>query len=178
MAPGQRVMMLPDTDQSRGRFRSVSWHHQEGDLAPTARTCLRRGGRAGAHRRVGRGRRPAAPAGSGREPRRGRRMGDCPSGRGGRRARSRESQGYWWGPGDEIPFNKADLLPIFELRARRVNAAGWSSPRRPVGTAAALRRLLVRSRLMVAESRRQQSAAAACGRRASRACRQDARAER
>lgn len=43
-----------------------------------------------------------------------------------------ESQGYWWGPGDEIPFNKADLLPISELGARPANAAGWSRSRRPV----------------------------------------------
>ena len=59
-------------------------------------------------------------------------MGDHAGGRGGRLRTVGESQGYWWGPGDEIPFNKADLLPISELRARRMDASTWS--RRPVDT--------------------------------------------
>jgi hypothetical protein len=41
-----------------------------------------------------------------------------------------DPRGYWWGPGEEIPFNKAELLPIAELISRRVSPSGWSEPMR------------------------------------------------
>ncbi|MDQ3641021.1 MAG: hypothetical protein M3450_06035 [Actinomycetota bacterium] len=39
-----------------------------------------------------------------------------------------EEQAYWWGPGAEAPFNKADLLPLRELHHRPPHGrTGWRS---------------------------------------------------
>ena len=44
-----------------------------------------------------------------------------------------DDQGYWWGPEAEVPFNKADLLPLRELNTRPPPALpGWRSVRAPV----------------------------------------------
>ena len=48
-----------------------------------------------------------------------------------------EEQAYWSGPGAEVPFNKADLLPLRELHHRPPHApVGWSSDRRSVEVSA------------------------------------------
>lgn len=48
---------------------------------------------------------------------------------------SGEAQAYWWGPGKRIPFNKAEILPIKELRPQAVRPGGWSAPLAPVDPA-------------------------------------------